>query len=80
MSKSLDATTRNLVEMGPPGWVAYLGGRPVDPGRVRIVDSNPSTVSADVDRVLRLEDPVPWLWHIELQAARDLLLPTRLHG
>lgn len=79
MSKPFDATTRNLIELGPDEWAAYLGAPVADPDRVRLIDSNLSTVTADVDRVIRLEDPIPWLWHIEFQAGRDLSLPTRLH-
>jgi hypothetical protein len=79
MSKPFDATTRNLIELGPADWLAYLGTPVADPGRVAMIDSNLSTVTADADRVIRLEDPIPWLWNIELQAGRDLGLAVRLH-
>ena len=65
--------------MNPAEWSAYLGHPVADPGRVRLVDSNLSTIAAEVDRVIRLEDPVPWLWNIEFQAGRDLGLAVRLH-
>lgn len=79
MSKPFDATTRNLVAMNPADWLAFLGCPVADPGRIRLIDSNLSTISPEVDRVLRLEDPSPWLWHFEFQVSRDLGLPTRLH-
>jgi hypothetical protein len=79
MTKPYDATTWNLYEMNPAEWSAYLGHPVVDPGRVRRIDSNLSTITAEVDRVIRLEDPIPWLWHIEFQAGRDLGLAIRLH-
>src|SRR5215469_8234794 len=79
MSKPYDATTRNLFRMNPAEWLAYLGHPVADPGRVRLIDSNLSTISPEVDRVIRLEDPVPWLWHIEFQVGRDLGLAIRLH-
>jgi hypothetical protein len=79
MTKPYDATTRNLYAMNPAEWSAYLGHPVPDPGRVRLIDSNLSTIAAEVDRVIRLEDPIPWLWHIEFQAGRDLGLPVRSH-
>jgi predicted transposase YdaD len=79
MTKPYDATTRNLYAMNPAEWSAYLGHSVPDPGRVRLIDSNLSTIAAEVDRVIRLEDPIPWLWHIEFQAGRDLGLPVRSH-
>jgi predicted transposase YdaD len=79
MTKPYDATTRNLFQMNPVEWPAYLGRPIADPDRVRLIDSNLSTITAEVDRVLRLEDPFPWLWNFEFQAGRDLGLPVRLH-
>ena len=76
MSKPFDATTRNLFEMNPDEWSAYLVSG-TDPGRARLIDSNLSTIAAEVDRVIRLEDPIPWLWNIEFQAGRDLALAVR---
>ena len=37
------------------------------------------SVTAEADRVIRLEDPIPWLRLIEMQAGRDLDLMMRLH-
>ena len=79
MTKPFDATTRNLVEMSPAEWSEYLGTPVPDPSRVRLIDANLSTVTADADRVIRLEDPIPWLRLIEMQAGRDLDLVIRLH-
>ena len=79
MSKTYDATTRNLFAMNPAEWSAYLGHPVADPGRIRLIDSDLLTISAEVDRVIRLEDPSPWLWHFEFQVGRDLGLPIRLH-
>jgi predicted transposase YdaD len=79
MRKPFDATTRNLYTMDPAEWSAFLGWPVADPGRLRQVDSDLSTITAEVDRVIRLEDPIPWLWNIEFQTGRDLDLPFRLH-
>ena len=44
-----------------------------------VIDSNLSTVTADADKVLWVDEPAPWIEHIELQAARDTELPDRGH-
>jgi len=68
MSKPFHATTRQLIELGPADWLAYLGIPVADPSRVTVIDSNLSTVTAEADRVIRVEDPRPWIEHIELRA------------
>ena len=50
--KASDPTGRKLIEMGPPDWVAWLGNPVSDPSRVRAIDSNISTVTAEADKVL----------------------------
>ncbi len=77
--KTFDATTRKLIEMGPADWHAYLGSPVPDPGRLKVIDSNLSTVTAESDKVLWVEDPEPWIEHIELQAGRDVDLQDRGH-
>jgi len=77
--KPYDATARKLIEMGPPDWHAYLGSPVPDPGRVKAIDSNLSTVTAECDKVLWVEDPMPWIEQIELQAGRDVGLVDRGH-
>jgi predicted transposase YdaD len=77
--KPYDATTRGLIEMGPAEWADYLGSRAPDPGRVRAIDSNLSTVTAEADKVLWIEAPDPWIEHVELQGSRDVRLVDRGH-
>ena len=79
MRKPFDPTGRKLIEMGPPDWVAWLGNPVPDPSRVIAIDSNISTVTAEADKVLWVEDPEPWIEHIELQAGRDVKLADRVH-
>ena len=79
MSKPFDATTRQLIELGPADWLAYLGIPVADPSRVTVIDSDLSTVTAEADRVIRVADPRPWIEHIELQAGRDVRLEDRMH-
>ncbi len=71
-----DVTTRQLIDTDPASWLA-LAGLAVD-GTVRAVDSELSTVLAEVDKVLRVDGPAPWLAHLEIQAGRDRRLPLRL--
>src|SRR4051794_30323038 len=74
--RPFDATTRRLIENDPAGWLRYVG-LPVD-GPVHPIDSDLSTVLAEVDKVLRVDAPSPWLAHLELQTSRDRELPVRL--
>ena len=50
-----------------------------DPSHVCVIDSNLSTVTAEADKVLWVDEPEPWIEHIELQAGRDTGLPDRVH-
>lgn len=77
MSKPYDATSKDLIEADPAGWVTYLG-HPVAPAAVRLVDADVSTVTTDADKVIRVDDPAPWLLHLEIQAAWDGDLARRL--
>ena len=47
-------------------------------GPVQAIDTDVSTVLAEVDKVLRVGAQSPWLAHFELQASRDRRLPFRL--
>jgi predicted transposase YdaD len=52
-------------------------------GPVQAIDSEVSTVLAEVDKVLRVQSPSPWLAHLEFQSGHDRTLPIRLlqyHG
>lgn len=77
MSKPYDATSEDLIEADPAGWVTYLG-HPVSPEAVRLVDADVSTVTADADKVIRVDEPSPWLLHVEIQADWDGDLARRL--
>jgi hypothetical protein len=80
MSKRFDATMRKLIEMEPAAWLRFLHVPIVDADRVKVIDSNLSTVTADADKVLWVDEPAPWIEHFELPAARDIELPDRVHG
>jgi predicted transposase YdaD len=74
--RPFDVTTRLLIDGDPESWLRYVG-LPVN-GLVRPIDSEVSTVLAEVDKVLHVEAPSPWLAHLELQSSRDRSLPVRL--
>jgi predicted transposase YdaD len=74
--RPFDVATRTLIETDPAGWLRWLG-LPLD-GPVQAIDTEISTVLAEVDKVLRIEAPAPWLAHLELQSSRDQDLPLRL--
>lgn len=77
MSKPYDATSKDLIESDPAGWVTFLGC-PVSPADVRLVDADVSTITADTDKVIRVDTPSPWLLHLELQARWEAEIGLRL--
>ena len=76
MPKPYDATTKFLVEGFPADWLAFAGLGPL--GRVDVIDANLSTITAEADKVLRVDGPEPWLAHVELQVSHEASLPRRL--
>jgi len=72
-----DATSKDLIEADPAGWVTFLGC-PVAPAAVRLVDADVSTVTADADKVIRVDGPAPWLLHLDIQARWDAAMDRRL--
>lgn len=73
-----DATTKHLVEAAPLDWVA-LAGFP-NATAARMVDTDVSTVTAQADKIILVEDAQPWLLHIEFQAAYDPRIGLRHCG
>lgn len=76
MSKPFDATTKELLAFDPGPWLAYLGVVPDGP--VSVVDADLATVTAEADKVFRVDGPAPYLVHVEVQSSGDLTLPRRL--
>ncbi|MDP8925243.1 MAG: hypothetical protein M3O34_20555 [Chloroflexota bacterium] len=74
--RPFDVSPKYLIEGDPEAWLAWVG-LPVN-GPVQTIDTDVSTVLAEVDKVLRVGAPSPWLAHFELQASRDRRLPFRL--
>lgn len=74
--RPFDVSGGFLIDLDPRAWLDWLG-LPVD-GPIQSIESDVGTVLAEVDKVLRIEAPTPWLAHIELQATNDPDLPLRL--
>lgn len=72
-----DVTFKHLVEYHPEDWVRLASVEPEGP--VKAVDADVSTVSAEADKVIRVEGELPWILHLEAQASHDARLPERMH-
>lgn len=77
VSKPYDATSKDLIETDPAGWVAFLGFA-VDPSAVSLVDADVSTVTTDADKVIRVGRPSPWLLHLDIQARWEAAMDRRV--
>jgi predicted transposase YdaD len=76
VTKPYDATTKDLLEVAPADWLAFLG-HPA-PGKVRLIDADLSTVTTAADKVLLVEEDPPWILHLEIQSSRDESLARRV--
>ena len=77
MSQPFDASGKTLLELAPAEWVTFLGA-PRPASAVRVISADLSTVTAMADQVIQVDDPDPWLLHVEFQAQRDPSLPGRM--
>ena len=55
MFKPFDITTKSLLEGYPESWLAYLGLVPDGP--VTVIDTDLATVTAEADKVFRIDGP-----------------------
>jgi hypothetical protein len=67
MSKPYDVSTKFLVETHLPDWLALSRRQTTSPAV--IIDADLATVTAAADKVLRVEEAEPLLFHIELQSS-----------
>ncbi len=75
MAKPFDATLKDLIEQYPSDWLAPLGLSATGP--VTVIDADLSTITTQADKLIRVDDPEPWLLHVDLQAGWDALLDRR---
>jgi hypothetical protein len=47
-----------LLELDPAAWLRFLHVPLTDPDRVRVIDSNVSTITAETDKILCVDDDV----------------------
>ena len=76
MPSTYDATTKYLVETYPKDWISFLGL--ATSGTVSVIDADLSTVTAEVDKALRVEEPEPLVVHLEFQSSYDPTMGRRL--
>ena len=76
MPKPFDAATKELLEKHPRAWLELLLGREL--GEVRVVDADLSTITTEADKILLVEQPRPWIVHVEFQSRYDAELPLRV--
>ncbi|HEV3082762.1 MAG TPA: hypothetical protein VGY66_23460 [Gemmataceae bacterium] len=76
MSLPFDAAGKDLLETYPRDWLVQLDIS--QGGGVEVIEAELSTVSAQADKVLRIQDANAWLLHLELQSSRDRQLARRL--
>jgi predicted transposase YdaD len=72
-----DATSKELIETDPLGWVTFLGGA-APTWAVRMVDAELSTVTTDTDKVICVDVPYRWFLHIDIQSGPDSTIERRL--
>ena len=76
MTKPNDVTTKDLLKRGPDSWMAYF--RLNAGGPIQVIDTDLSTVPAQVDQVYRVVGRRSHLIHVEMQSHRDSRLARRL--
>ena len=77
MARAFDATTKHLIEMQPADWLELVG-MPRAP--VTVLDADLSSISAAGDKIFRVEEEEPWLFHLELQSTYEDDMIERFHA
>jgi hypothetical protein len=71
-----DVTAKELIWEGAADWLARLTTGPI--GKVTIIDSNITTMTADADKVLKVGGRRPYLLVLEPHSYHDRTLLRRL--
>ncbi|MGP0064811.1 MAG: hypothetical protein ACLQGP_14585 [Isosphaeraceae bacterium] len=71
-----DVSAKELIWEGAAEWLERFTTGPI--GSVTIIDSNITTMTADADKVLKVESPNPYLLVLEPHSYHDLTLLRRL--
>ena len=76
MAKPFDAATKHSIETNPQDWLEYVG---MPRTEVQIIDADLSSVSAASDKLLVVQEPAPYLMHLELQSGYEADMVERFH-
>ena len=76
MAQPFDITLKHLLEAHPADCLRLVGLPTA--AAIDVIDADLATVSAEADKVFRVNDRPPWLMHFELQASYDVDLPQRM--
>ncbi|MDB5390692.1 MAG: hypothetical protein JWM11_6338, partial [Planctomycetaceae bacterium] len=76
MSQPYDATSKFFMSRSPEDWLTLIGA-PRDLEVIEL-DSDVSTVSARVDKLLEVKGADPRIEHVEVQSGRDTAVPVRV--
>lgn len=78
MAKSFDAALNALIDTRPEDWAAFLAARlGIPPGPAEVIDTDLS-VTAQADKLFRINGPSPALVHLELESSSRRGKPDRL--
>lgn len=66
MAKSFDAAVKDLIERHPADWLRFFG---VAATTLHVLDADLSTISAAADKIYRIDEPEPWLLHVEFNSS-----------
>ena len=75
MAQLFDITLKHLLEAHPADCLRLVGLPTA--AAIDVIDADLATVSAEADKVFRVNDRPPWVMHFELQASYDADLAER---
>ena len=76
-SKTYDVMMQTLYDREPAEWLQFLEFPVPEPGLLQVLDSNVSTIGAEIDKAIRVGGPEPYIVHTEFVSGRDRRLPAR---
>ncbi|MCU0706235.1 MAG: hypothetical protein MUF18_19905, partial [Fimbriiglobus sp.] len=78
MAKPFDAALNALIDTRPEDWAAFLAARVgIPPGPAEVLDTDLS-VTAQADKLFRVNGPAPALIHLELESSSRRGKPDQL--
>ncbi len=69
MPGPFDTTTKYLVQTYPRDWLGRFGL--ASSARLELLDADLATVNPLADKIIRVDEPAPWLAHLEFQSTYD---------